>query len=130
MSKDNHFPTYEAACADGNFNPEDMLPVFSEKAPDWLKKRGVADAKLTVIANAINQGRVPKPGEIMYFPVFYKDASNNNAGFGLSLTYCGRWLSATTVGERHEFFTREDALFFGRNFLELHKDHKIIDKNV
>lgn len=124
----NHYESYEAACAYHGVQPEDCLPVFSEKAPEWLKIHMTTEAKLLVIAEAIRQGRIPKPGERMYFPVFFKDPYNNHASFGLAGTNSDFWNSTTNVGERHEFFTREDAAFFATQFISLHKITKVITK--
>ncbi len=85
----HHFESYESACADLKLDPEAMLPPMSESAPEWLKKYTVANTKLVLIAEAMRQGRKPKPGEWMYVPVFFKDAKNNNAGFGFTYVNYG-----------------------------------------
>lgn len=124
----NHFESYEAACADRGYDPEACIPKFSEKAPAWLKTHLETEAQLLVIAEAIRQGRVPKPDERMYFCVFFKDAENDHAGFGLAVTISVFWDSITSVGERQQFFSREDAVFFGNQYLALHKITKVITK--
>jgi len=121
-----HFESYEEACAYQKLNPEDLIPVMSEKAPEWLKNFLEASGKLAVICEGMRDGRKPKPGELMYYPVFFKDSENGNAGFGLAGTYCDVWNSNTNVGERLSLFTREDAHHFGKQFLDLHKATKII----
>lgn len=122
----NHLDTFEEYCALQNLDPIAVLPIVNEHQPEWLQNYTLADTQLTIIAEGIREGRKPKPGEWMYVPVFFKDAANNGAGFGFSGASYDYWSTDTSVGERHAFFTREDAEFFGRQFLPLHKITKLI----
>lgn len=111
---------FEEACALRGYDPVALLPDVS-KLPEWLQKYTHSSIKRLVIAEAINEGRVRKPGkEYVYFPIW--DLDDNSSGFGFSCTYYVLWHTVTFVGSRLEFFSRDDSDFFGKNFMDLHRD--------
>ncbi|HEY4148911.1 MAG TPA: hypothetical protein VGM41_08280 [Chitinophagaceae bacterium] len=120
LSTNNSQKAFEEACAQRGYNPIEILPDVS-RLPEWLQKYTHSAIKRVVIAEAINDGRIRKPGkETVYFPLW--DLTDNTSGFGFSGTYSDVWGTHTFVGSRLEFFSREDSDFFGKNFMDLHKD--------
>lgn len=111
---------FEEACALRGYDPASVLPDVSG-LPEWLQKYTHSSIKRLIIAEAINEGRVRKPGkEYVYFPVW--NLTDNKSGFGFSRARYDGWCTTTYVGSRLEFFTREDSDFFGKNFMDLHRD--------
>jgi hypothetical protein len=108
------------ACQLRGYDAQTILPDVSQ-LPEWLQRYTHSSIKRLVIAEAINNGRVRKPGEErVYFPVW--DLSDNTSGLGFTYTDCDGWRTGTHVGPRLEFFSYEDAEFFGKNFMDLHRD--------
>ncbi|MGQ0738262.1 MAG: hypothetical protein ACT4OJ_04310 [Bacteroidota bacterium] len=103
------------------------LPVVSGIAKEH-KKRIVADYKLTVIAEAMRGGKTVKytDNNWKYHPVFEVEADSKvPSGFGLACSNCDYWCSNSLVGVRLCFPNRDMAIFFGKHFLQLHKDHHL-----
>lgn len=120
----NSQAAFEAACTERGYDAAAILPDVSA-VPEWLGRYTHSTIKRVIIAEAINNGRVRKPGkETVYFPVW--DLTTGSAGFGFSYSDYGLWLADTGVGPRLEFFSREDADYFGKNFMDLHQDILIV----
>lgn len=118
---------FEEACALRGYDAVKILPDVSG-LPEWLQKYVHSTIKRLIIAEAINEGRVRKPGEeTVYFPLW--DLTDDSSGFGFSGADYDVWRADTSVGSRLEFFSRGDSDFFGENFMDLHKDVLTIDLN-
>eukprot|EP01037_Dinobryon_pediforme_P011466 gene11466-11559_t len=112
--------------AQEGYDTSTVLPDVSA-LPEWLQKYTTGTIKRVIIAEAINEGRIRKPGkEWVYFPVW--NLTEGSSGFGFSHTFYGLWSTDTTVGSRLEFFTRDNAKYFGENFMELHRDVLLVDE--
>lgn len=91
--------------------------------PKALTKEGKslqAQAKLIIIARALNQGWVPdwnNSNQAKWYPWF-----TMGAGFGFSDTIYDVAYSHTTVGSRLYFETRDLAEYAGKQFKELYKE--------
>lgn len=119
--------TFEEACEKlGLPTDESILPdmcVFPEKHRTAL----MANAKLIIIAEALNDGWEPNwedYNEYKYFPWFYMDAP----GFRFFVATIGFSDTGTTGGSRLCFRTRKLAEYAGQTFLELYRDMMVIPK--
>jgi hypothetical protein len=117
-----------AACAERGYDPDTLIPDTGNM-PEWLARYTSSSIKRLIIAEAINNGRVRKPGqETVYFPVW--DLTDNTSGLGFSSSDYDSWSPSTGVGSRLEFFNRTDSDFFGSNFMDLHADVLLPTINV
>lgn len=120
--------SFEDACKAQNLNP-DNLPDVAD-LPAKYQNRLIADYKISVIADALREGKDVDYNDLSYkyFAVFYVEPTDKNSpgsGFGLSYAVCGHWASYSGVGVRLCFPNRDLAVYFGKQFLELHKDHHL-----
>lgn len=124
---ESNIKTFEDACKAQNVNPE-LLPDVSV-IPEKYQKRAIADYKLSVIADALNEGWEPdwsNSGERKYFPWFEVDADKANpSGFGFSDARYDYWDTGTIVGSRLCFKSSELALYAGKQFEQLYIDHQL-----
>jgi hypothetical protein len=119
---------FEEACVLRGLDAAKLLPDVSA-LPEWLQKYTHSSIKRLIIAEAINEGRIRKPGqEYVYQPVW--DLTDKTSGSGFRCTDYVNWFTGTNVGPRLEFFSRSDSDFFGKNFTDLHKDVLVIDVTV
>jgi hypothetical protein len=119
--------TFEKACNLQGLDPK-KLPGVS-RLPKRHQKRIIADYKLTIIAEAIKDGKHANytDGSWKYWPVFEVKADDKRpSGFGLSYDDFDDWHSHTSVGVRLCFPNRDQAIFFGKHFLKLHIDHHLL----
>jgi hypothetical protein len=126
--KDQQFKTsdaaFEYAAKQLGFEPENLIPDVS-KMPEWLQKSTLANIKLDIIAECLRGGKPLEKGKWHWFPVFTKQ-TDNKSGSGFSYADAYLWFTDTSTGARREFHTREDAEYFGKQFLDLHIDSKCI----
>lgn len=116
----NSQEAFLAACAARGYDPATVLPDVSAM-PGWLGRYTTSSIKRLIIAEWINGGMVRQPGqERVYFPIW--DLTDNSSGFGFSYSDYVSWSTASIVGSRLEFFSREDSDFFGSNYMDLHAD--------
>lgn len=95
-----------------------VLPAKHQKAI-------IADYKRIIIAEALNEGWEPDwndSSEYKYYPWFYP-----SAGFAYAYSCNAPSLATAYIGSRLCFKTRELAIYFGKNFTELHKDYILIE---
>lgn len=120
--------TFEDACVALNLNPNHLPDVSA--IPERMRKRTIADYKLCVIAEALNEGWQPdwsNYSEYKYFPYFDVEASKETpSGSGLSFHGCDYSGSRTVVGSRLCFRTRELAVYAGKQFIEIYTDHQLM----
>jgi hypothetical protein len=124
--------SFEEACEARGYDPALVLPDVT-KMPLHLQAYTLASIKRVIIAEAINVGREPNwsdTNEYKWFPYWDMDDKDAPSGFGFSVTDSDGWTSLTLVGSRLVFFNREDAKYFGENFMDLHKDFLLIPKAV
>lgn len=130
----NEVLSFEAACKITGDNPKG-LPIVTQ-CPTRHQKRLISDLKLSVIAEALKTdltGRIKNRKdpdytntESKYHAVFLVEGTKKKpSGSGLSSDVCGIWLSNSDVGVRLCFPNRDTAIFFGKHFLKLHKDHHL-----
>lgn len=116
----NSQQAFEAACAQLGYDPVTILPDVSMQ-PEWLQRYNTSNTKRLIIAEAINDGHMPKYDGIErhWFPVW---TINENSPLGFSRSTSDCWFTNSDVGSRLEFFSREDSDYFGENFMDLHAD--------
>lgn len=127
MKKLKDLKTFEHACKVENLDPKTVIPDFS----DWSKqdhKAMVAHAKLVIIARAANRlandGKEWTPdwtnyNQCKYYP--WLDMSRGSSGFRFHVIGC--WHTASFVGSRLCFISREVATHVGKQFVKLYKDY-------
>ena len=122
----NEVLSFEDACKITGDNPK-KLPLVTGIA-ERHRKRIIADYKLSIIAEAI-KNNVPVDytnGKYKHFPVFYVNADKKRpSGFGLAYYGADLWHSHSVVGVRLCFPNPDMAIFFGKHFIDLHKDHHL-----
>lgn len=95
--------------------------------PRKHQKAIIANYKLIVIAEALNEGWKPNwqdSDEYKYYPWF--DMSNP-AGVGFSYTYRTASATAADVGSRLCLKNRELAIYFGQTFTDLFNDSLLLN---
>ena len=115
--------TFQDACIARGYDHK-LLPDVS-KLPKSLRDFTIANYKMAIICEAINDGRKPNwndHNECKYFAWFGIKASKAKpSGFGFSTTPDEIWSACTHAGSRFAFFSREDALYVGKQFKEIYK---------
>lgn len=118
--------SFEDACAYTGDDPA-LLPIVDHLPKH--QKRLVADYQLSIIAEALNEKKLPDYtdwNEVKYFPWFEVKADKKRpSGFGLSCDDFGFWYTNSYVGVRLCFKERDVAIFFGKHFIALHTDHHL-----
>lgn len=95
--------------------------------PRKHQKAIVANYKLIIIAEALNEGWKPNwqnSDEYKYYPWF--DMSKT-AGVGCSLTANAATLASAYFGSRLCFKNRELAIYFGQEFTDLHNESMLLN---
>lgn len=95
--------------------------------PRKHQKAIIANYKLIVIAEALNEGWKPNwqdSDEYKYYPWF--DMSNP-AGVGFSSTYTSASLTGANFGSRLCLKNRELAIYFGQTFTDLFNDSLLLN---
>ena len=115
--------SFEDACAVlGIVSALPNLTGISEKH----QKAILAHYKLVIIAEALNEGWIPNwdnDDEWKYYPWFVMGSAS---GVGFSYHDCGTWRSASSVGSRLCFKSRDLARYAGEHFEELYKDYFVL----
>lgn len=114
--------TFEDACKTLKLNPAHFpdLSMISEK----LRAALTAHFKLIIIAKALNKEWEPdwtNDNEYKWYPWFYMEK-------GFSYYGADYYFTASDVGSRLCFQTREMAEYAGKQFLELYKEYMTISK--
>ena len=114
--------TFEDACKKINISTD--LPEVS-MLPEPMQKVVVSNYKLLIIAKAINNGWTPNwnDGTWKYYPWFNMSSS----GSGFSYFVFDYVYALSDVGSRLCFEKREQAEYFGKQFIELFKDVMVIE---
>lgn len=84
----------------------------------------IAYTKLVIIAKALNEGWQPdweNSSQRKYVPWF-----EHKSGFGLAYNDCGDWASATTIGSRLCFKSKEAAKHTFETFKDLYETYLLI----
>lgn len=117
--------TFEEACEKLGL-PDGILPDVS-KFHIKHQQALIANAKLIIIAEALNDGWEPNwedYNEYKYYPWFYMDSP----GFRFYGAYYGYSDTYSTCGSRLCFRTRKLAEYAGQTFIELYRDMMVIPK--
>ena len=123
----NQIKTFEDACKALKLDSKKVLPDFS-MFPEKHQKAMIAHAKLVIIAQALNGDWEPNwydYNEFKYYPWFEMYESSSGSGF--SFYDFGVWDSASYVGSRLCFKSRELAEYAGTQFEALYKDYFVIE---
>lgn len=120
--------TFEDACKALGIEP--TVPNFAT-SPTKQQKALLAHYKLIIVVEAVNEGWTPNwsnTDERKYelFPDIIED-STKPSGFGLSYGDFDGWASATFVGSRLCFQSREKAKHTFETFKELFEDYLLIE---
>lgn len=95
--------------------------------PRKHQKAIVANYKLIIIAEALNEGWKPNwqdSDEYKYYPWF---DMTNPAGVGCSHTHAAATNAGANVGSRLCFKNRELAIYFGQQFTDLHNESMLLN---
>jgi hypothetical protein len=119
--------SFKAACKVTGDDPS-KLPIVKGIAKRH-RKRIIADYKISIIAEALRTNKkvdYSDSSRWKYHAVFHVKADKARpSGFGLSYFDYDCWVANSSVGVRHCFPTRDQAIFFGKHFLKLHVDHHL-----
>lgn len=124
MSILDRVKSFEDACKVKGISTD--LPDVSN-LPEWLRQQVIVDYKLLVIASAINEEWEPNwddNTEYKYYPWF--KLSSSGVGFSCDDYVCV--YSLALVGSRLVFPTSEKAKYFANQFLDLHRESRLIQK--
>ena|SRR5689334_9094293 len=118
----NRIETFEDACKALNLgDPAAVLPNL-DFFPEHHRKALTAHAKLIIIAEAMNEGWKPdwdNNKQWKYYPWF---DMRNSSGVGFSFVDCVNGDSASSVGSRLCYRTRELAEYAGKQFQDLYNE--------
>ena len=121
--------TFEGACKALKIKAN--LPVVTG-IPKRHQKAIVANYKLTIIAEALNEGWKPDwsdRGQYKYYAWFeVKTTPKNKSGVGFSGTLYSYAGTSTAVGSRLCFRTSDLALYAAKQFKRLYKDYLLLEK--
>jgi hypothetical protein len=121
--------TFDQACKVMKLDPKKVIPDF-KAFPAKERKAMQAHAKLVIIARALNKlannGKAWKPnwgnGQWdKYYPWFELGGSS-----GFRFYDCDGWYSASDVGSRLCYISREVGEYAGRQFEKLYKEYFVI----
>jgi hypothetical protein len=116
--------TFEEACAAKGLDPQKVLPDVTA-FPQQHQKALLALAKLIIIIDALNGDWQPdwnNYDERKYFLWFDMETEENTpSGFRLGCAACN--CTASRVGSRLCFRSRELAEYAGEQFIDLYKDY-------
>lgn len=127
MEKLDQLKTFDDACKVLGLDPTKAIPDLSSfQSRDQISI--TAYSKLVIIARAANQiandGKEWIPdwdnGRYKYWPYFYSGSS------GFRFRGCVSWYSASNVGSRLCFISREVAEYVGETFVDVYKDFMVI----
>jgi hypothetical protein len=109
--------SWEEVCERKGWHPIEILPIVSH-CPEHLRKQTIATFKLMAINEVINEGWVPKKGELRYWPRFY------TAGPGFRFVVFGfvRDYSFATFGSRLCYFDYDRMRYGVETFLPIWED--------
>ena len=118
--------TFEDACEALGIKSEDFKITYPENVSHH-GKAFAAHMKLVIIAEALNEGWKPNWSdwdEYKYYPWF---RMGSPSGVGFSCLGCGRDFTASDVGSRLCFKSRELAKYAGNQFEELYKEYFVLE---
>ena len=128
MKNLNELKTFEDACKVERLDPKKVIPTFTGY-PAKDRKAMIAHAKLVIIVRAANKlannGKAWKPDWSngrwdKYYPWFYMASS------GFRYNVYAYWSSASDVGSRLCFISREAGEYVGKQFVKLYKDYFVM----
>ena len=121
----HNIKTFEDACKALNIDAA-LLPTFPA-LPEEQQKGLMAHYKLTIIAQALNEGWKPdwnNDDECKYYPWF--QYSSGSSGFALSHCAYGYDRTRTLLGSRLVFKTADLAMYAGTQFTALYQEYFVI----
>jgi hypothetical protein len=113
--------TFEDACHELGIDPDNVEHSYDSEDEFAYKK-------LKLIAKVLNEGWEPNwndRNERKWWPWF---KWSSGSGFGFSHSNCAYVITLTSVGSRLCLKTEELANYFGRQFIEIHRDLFTIKK--
>lgn len=118
--------SFEDACKAEDLNPETVIPDFS-CYPEKDRKSMVAHAKLVIIVRAVNR---LANGGAEWIPDFdnvsqdkYEIWFRKGGSSGFRFNDCDYWYSASVVGSRLCFISREIAEETAEQFIDLYNEY-------
>ena len=122
--------TFEDACKVESLDAKKVIPDFSGY-PKKDQKAMIAHAKLLIIVRAANRiankGKQWKPdwnnGQWDKYHVWFW---MNGVSSGFRFDVCDDWRSASFVGSRLCFISREAGEYVAKQFIKLYKDYFLI----
>jgi len=130
MEAPKRVQSFAAACKVEKLDPKKLIIKLAGFPKDYVNAL-IAIAQLFIIVKAANRlannGKEWKPNwddtsQYKYYPWFWMDGGSSGFRFG---GYAD-WDSASNVGSRLAFKTREDAEYYGKKFLSLYKAFMVI----
>lgn len=120
--------SFEDACKYLGKNPKKLPNV--KGLDERYTKRLIADYKLSVIADALRQNIdviYLDTNTWKYFAIFKVKADKKRpSGFALSCNRYANWTTTSSVGVRLCFQIADLAIYFGKQFIDLHTDHHLL----
>jgi len=116
--------SFPEACKKLKLNPAKVLPRING-IPKRHQKAVIAQAKLIIIAEALNDGWKPNwtnSSEWKYYPWFWMDAP----GFRFYVSYCASTNAYAGTGSRLCFKTKELSDYAGKKFITLWRDLMVL----
>ena len=123
MNITEQIKTFEDACQALNLDPT-HLPIV-DLLPEKDRKSIIAYYKLTIIIRALNEGREPNwqdEDEKKFYNYFYY---HSGSGFVFSYAFCAG--TATVIGSRLCFISRDLAEYALSQFKDLYEDYLLIN---
>lgn len=131
MKAPKRLSSFAAACKVEKLDPKKLIIKLPGSSKDYVDAL-IAIAQLFIIIKAANRlandGKEWKPNwddssQYKYYPWFWMDGGSSGFRF---VGYDG-WISASGVGSRLCFKSREDAEYYGKKFLPLYKKFMVIE---
>ncbi len=114
--------TFEDACKELGYSPDGTVTLNMEQAAIDRHQAGIiAFTKLSIIAQALNEGWLPNwsdTDEYKWYPWFKHD---DESGFGFSVSTYDGWHPGTGVGSRLCFRTEALSDYAGKQFIEIYR---------
>jgi hypothetical protein len=128
--KPTDFKTWEDICASLDIDPIQAF-AFAEHIAEKDRAAVVAFYKLTKLSEASYGPKQPdwtNTNEYKYWPYFDMDDENDPSGFGFSHSDFGNRGTATAVGSRLCYPTREMAEYAGTQFIDWYRELMVLPK--
>jgi len=119
--------TFEDACNILKLDAATVIPTF-EFYPEADRQAMIDHSKLVIIAKAINGDWKPDWSDYAQYKYYPWFDMRSSAPGGFAFDGYDRWSTASTVGSRLCFESREKAEYAGTQFVDLYKSYFVIQE--